>query len=75
MDALFFIVKYIPFWAVAIIFIAGPFGYLFWIKDIPKLVYLCLFLCFVSFVSVIYWIWAGGPQKSVDFLIQTMQSM
>lgn len=75
MDALFFAVKYIPFWSIPSIFIAGPFAYLFWIKDIPRLQYICMLVTFLNTLFVIYWIWAGGPNKSVRFIIDVINQL
>ena len=75
MDVLFFAVKYIPFWAIPSMFISFPFAYLFWIKDIARLQYICVLIGALNFIFVVYWVWAGGPNKSVRFIIDVINQL
>jgi hypothetical protein len=68
MDIVFFIVKYIPFWAVPTFVIAGYFAYLYWIKDIREIAIVFCGVAFLSFASLSYWIFTGGPTGSIEFI-------
>jgi len=68
MDIVFFIVKYIPFWSVPALIIAGYFSYLYWVKDIREIALVFGVAAFLSFASLSYWIFAGGPNGSVQFI-------
>ncbi|OUR96190.1 hypothetical protein A9Q84_07465 [Halobacteriovorax marinus] len=70
MDIVFFIIKYIPFWSVPMVIIAGYFSYLYWIKDIREIALIFGVVAFFSFVSLSYWIIAGGPTGSVQYIQQ-----
>jgi len=66
MDSIFFIIKYIPFWAVPMCFILFPTAYIFWTKD-SRAVSAILFMSGMSCVALIaFWVWAGGPDKAVQ---------
>jgi hypothetical protein len=66
MDIVFFIVKYIPFWSVPCIIIAGYFCYLYWVKDIREIALAFALVAFFSFLSLGYWVATGGFNGSVQ---------
>ncbi|TNF31755.1 MAG: hypothetical protein EP319_01340 [Deltaproteobacteria bacterium] len=66
MDVVYFIIKYIPFWAVPMCFIFFPTGYIFWTKDsraVSAVLFSLGLLC-IAFIG--FWAWAGGPDRSVQ---------
>lgn len=69
-DALFFLVKYIPFWAIPIGVLCVPFGYVYWIKDVRKISFLFVALGSLCGIFTLYWILTGGPNRSVKFIIE-----
>jgi drug/metabolite transporter superfamily protein YnfA len=73
MDEIYFLTRYIPFWAVPLLLIGGEFAYLFWVRKKKKWVTLCTMLAIISFCSLIYYWWAGGPEKSVQFLMKIVR--
>lgn len=68
MDIVFFVVKYIPFWSVPLIVIAGYFAYLYWVKDIRNIAVFFGVVVFLAFASLSYWVFAGGPTGSVQYI-------
>jgi hypothetical protein len=68
MDLLYFIVKYTPFWSIPMIIISVSTCYLLWIKDVRKLIPVFVVAGAVSFIFLVFWIWAGGPDRSVQEL-------
>jgi hypothetical protein len=73
MDLFYFVIRHTPFWAIPFIYIGGQFGYLYWTKDYrkPALAFLCL--AFLSLCTLSYYYWAGGPEKSVERIQQTLE--
>ena len=65
-EALYFIIRYIPFWAIPSIFIATPSAYIYWLKDVKKVSVGFALVSFISFLSTFFWVWAGGPDRSVQ---------
>ena len=68
LDIIFFVVKYIPFWSVPTIMIGLQFGYIYWLKDVYYLAYLFYGVAAVSVLSIIYYIYAGSPERAVSIL-------
>jgi hypothetical protein len=66
MDTLFFIIKYIPFWAVPMCIIFFPTGYIFWTKDARAISSVLFIIGLFCIAFIVFWIWAGGPDKAVQ---------
>ncbi|WPU64932.1 hypothetical protein [Peredibacter starrii] len=71
MQEIYFLARHTPFWAVPLIVLGGEFAYLFWLKKKKSSAILCLIFAFVGLMACSFYVWAGGPQKSVKF-IKTM---
>ena len=65
---LYFLIRHTPFWAVPIMVLSGEFGYMFWLRKKKKQAYYALLLFSVAFCFVIFYAWAGGPEKSVQII-------
>ncbi|HLW58267.1 MAG TPA: hypothetical protein VKY27_12820 [Bacteriovoracaceae bacterium] len=65
MQEVYFLTRHIPFWAVPLMLIAGEFAYLFWLRKKKKLASFCVFLCILGVVFNVFYIYSGGPEKSV----------
>ncbi|MEX0798772.1 MAG: hypothetical protein WEB87_04380 [Bacteriovoracaceae bacterium] len=72
MDNIYFLVRFTPFWAVPLALIAAEFSYIFWIRKKKKRVFACLVLTFFALGCLVFYYWAGGPEKSVEFLIDVI---
>ncbi len=71
-EALYFAIRYTPFWGIPVIFIAVPSAYVYWLKDLRK-VSLCFFLvALFSFCVTSFWVWAGGPDPSIQHFQRLM---
>ncbi|MBJ00684.1 MAG: hypothetical protein CME67_05580 [Halobacteriovoraceae bacterium] len=70
MDEIYFLVRYTPFWAVPLLLIGGEFAYLFWLRRKQKLTMLCLSFAAFGLCALVYYYWAGGPEKSVKYFME-----
>ncbi|MBA2403570.1 MAG: hypothetical protein H0V66_02265 [Bdellovibrionales bacterium] len=68
MTELFFLARHTPFWAVPMLVLGGEFGYLFWLKKKKKTAIMCMMLALIGLSCNLFYIWAGGPEKSVKFI-------
>ena len=73
MDSIYFIIRYTPFWAIPIILIAGEFAYIYWLKSRKTVVVFFLGMAFISFAAIVFYYWNGGPEKSVQTVIQFLR--
>ncbi|PIK13863.1 hypothetical protein [Halobacteriovorax sp. JY17] len=73
MDIVFFVIRYTPFWSIPVIFIAGYFTYTYWIKDIRIVSAVFSFVGLLALLLLLYWIVVGGPDASVQQILQFSQ--
>ncbi len=64
----YFIVRHTPWWAVPFIILGGEFTYFFWLKKKKKSAYFFVLMAFIGFLFLGFYIYAGGPNKSVKIL-------
>lgn len=69
MDVVAFIIKYTPFWAIPCSMISVTYGYIYWLKSYKHIAYFFLFVGFISFIFSVFYYWAGGPEKAVQFFM------
>jgi drug/metabolite transporter superfamily protein YnfA len=75
MVEIFFLARHIPFWAVPLIVLGGEFAYLFWLRKKKKSAALCVFVALLGLFAVIFYVWAGGPEKSVKVIKKMYREM
>jgi hypothetical protein len=68
MVELYFIVRHTPWWAVPLIIMGGEFAYFFWLKKKRKTAYGFVMMALIGFLSISFYMWAGGPNKAVKIL-------
>jgi hypothetical protein len=68
MNEIYFLARHTPFWAVPLIILGGEFAYLFWLKKKKKSASLSLMFAVMGLMCVLFYIWAGGPERSVKFI-------
>jgi hypothetical protein len=68
MQEIYFLARHIPFWAVPLMVISGEFAYLFWLKKKKSTAVFCLFFVSIGLISTGFYIWAGGPERSVKVI-------
>ncbi|MDA8793914.1 hypothetical protein N9N67_11755, partial [Bacteriovoracaceae bacterium] len=68
----YFFIRHTPFWAVPIILISAEFSYVFWIRKKKKSLVFFISIAFMSLIFLIFYIYAGGPEKSVKKAIDLM---
>ncbi|CBW27706.1 putative membrane protein [Halobacteriovorax marinus SJ] len=73
MDLIFFLIRYTPFWSLPVLLIAMYFSYIYWIKDIRVISLGFGLIAFISLSFLAYWIFAGGPDASVQQILQFQQ--
>ncbi len=64
----YFIVRHTPWWAVPFIIMGGEFAYFFWLKKKKKTAYGFVIMALIGFMFISFYMWAGGPNKSVKIL-------
>lgn len=75
MTEIYFLARHTPFWAVPLIILGGEFGYLFWLKKKRASAILCLMIALIGLASTTFYIWAGGPEKTVKTLMKAHRDM
>lgn len=68
MNEVYFLARHTPFWAVPLLVLGCEFGYMFWLKKKKKSASFSLMIALIGFMSISFYVWAGGPEKSVSFL-------
>jgi hypothetical protein len=74
MMEIYFLARHIPFWAIPMVVLGAEFGYLFWLRKKKKQAMMALMFALFGFLCTGFYVWAGGPEKSVKVirvLIQT----
>lgn len=70
LELFFFLLRYTPFWAIPLIFISGEFGLRYFLKKKRPVYIFCLGVIFFSFLFLAFYFYAGGPEKSVRYIIK-----
>ncbi|MDP7319542.1 MAG: hypothetical protein QF441_02990 [Bacteriovoracaceae bacterium] len=70
MDEIYFLVRFTPFWSIPIFLIAAEMTYIFWIRKKKRLIIFCATVSIISFCCTVGYYVAGGPEKSVESLMQ-----
>lgn len=68
MQEIYFLARHVPFWAVPLMVLGAEFAYLFWLRKKKSTVVFCLIIAFIGFAAISFYVWAGGPEKSVKFI-------
>jgi hypothetical protein len=69
MDEIYFLVRYIPFWAFPSLILGAEFAYVGWLRKKKKVIFVCSIIMVFSAVCLLFYFIAGGPEKSVKLLI------
>lgn len=75
MTEIYFLARHTPFWAVPLFVLGGEFGYLFWLKKKKATAMACLLIAFIGFASCCFYVWAGGPEKSVKKIMKMHRNL
>ncbi len=68
MQEVYFLTRHIPFWGVPLIILGAEFAYIFWLKKKKANAYFGLLLAFIGLCAIGFYVWAGGPEKSVKII-------
>ncbi len=68
MQEIYFLARHTPFWAIPLVVLSVEFAYLFWLKRKKASVTFCLIIAFIGISATTFYVWAGGPEKSVKIL-------
>jgi len=60
-------VRYIPFWALPLLFISGQFIYVFWLKNLRSAAYFFAALLVLCIFLLSFYIYIGGAEHAVHF--------
>ena len=75
MEAIYFALRYTPWWAVPTLMISGRFAYVWWLKESRMVVIFCAGLMGLSTVALIYYIWAGSPSQAVYYFREAVHAI
>lgn len=67
MDALFFLLRYTPWWSIPIILICMQFAYIYWLKDLWTYAYILWAAAFLCFLVLVYYVYAGSPDNAARY--------
>lgn len=73
MDSIYFLVRYIPFWGVPMLLLGAEFTYVAWLRKKKKWIVVSFMIALFSLSCLIFYYWAGGPEKSVQLLIEVVR--
>ena len=68
MQEIYFLARHTPFWAIPLLVLGAEFGYLFWLRKKKANLIFCLILMLFGLSAVSFYVWAGGPEKSVKLI-------
>jgi nucleoside recognition membrane protein YjiH len=68
MQEIYFLARHTPFWAIPLIVLGAEFAYLFWLRKKKSTVVVCLIIAFIGFMATTFYVWAGGPEKTVKII-------
>jgi hypothetical protein len=68
MQEIFFLARHVPFWAVPFMVLGLEFAYLFWLRKKKILVAFYLMIALIGLLATIFYVWAGGPERSVRYI-------
>jgi hypothetical protein len=75
MNEVFFMVRHTPFWSVPLVILGLEFGYVYWLRKKKKASSIYLTLAFLGVLATSFYIWAGGPEKSVGVVKKLYRDM
>ncbi|GAB4021357.1 MAG: hypothetical protein Fur0010_24370 [Bdellovibrio sp.] len=70
LDSFLFLLRYIPFWAIPVMMISIQFGYMYWLKEVPRAAYVCVVVAAICSLFIIYYLWAGTPDNSAQYFLK-----
>lgn len=73
MDEIYFLVRYTPFWSIPLLIIGSEFTYIAWIRKKKKWFIAASITASIALVMSIFYYWAGGPEKSVRFVMDIVR--
>ncbi len=68
MQEVYFLARHIPFWGIPLLILGTEFAYLFWLRKKKATVAFCLIIAFIGGSAICFYIYAGGPEKSVKLI-------
>ncbi|MBT3236154.1 MAG: hypothetical protein HN353_09410 [Bdellovibrionales bacterium] len=66
LDFIRFALSHTPFWAIPVMIICGEFGYIFWLKSFRTVAMINFAIVFLSFITIVYYIWSGGSDAAAQ---------
>ncbi len=63
-----FLIRFTPFWAIPLMMISVELGRRFLQREARRPAYFLFFIAIFCIVLTAYYIYAGGPDKAVEFL-------
>ncbi len=70
LNELVFLIRHTPFWAIPMFVVSIEFEYLNWLRKKKFYFRMCVLLGFISAGFIVYYYWAGGPERAVRKFIK-----
>jgi hypothetical protein len=70
MTEIYFLARHAPFWGIPLAILGAEFGCVFWLKKKKYSALMCLMIAVIGLSSTSFYVWAGGPEKSVKRIIK-----
>jgi hypothetical protein len=74
-DIFAFFIRHTPFWAIPLLFICLEFGNMYRLKKSMGAAKLFFSTAIICMGFLIYYYWAGGPEKSVDKMFNAVEEL
>lgn len=71
-DAIYFIVRYIPFWSIPLLLICAQFAYIYWLKEVMWVAAVLGSVCVFCLIALAYYIFAGSPHDAAGLIRDTI---
>ena len=68
MQYAYFLVRYIPFWAVPMLMISCQFAYIYWLKSLKKIAAVFITFGFICFSLIVFYFYHGGGERVVYYV-------
>lgn len=74
MQEIYFLARHAPFWGVPLLVLGLEFAYLFWLKKKKSGAILGVMVALIGLSVTVFYVWAGGPEKSVKVIKNLQQN-
>ena len=66
-DVIYFLLRFIPFWAIPVMLISMQFCYIYWLKEVRWIAFILGAVVLICLLLIIYYFYAGSPDNSAQY--------